>query len=1078
MKLDQLRRVATEIKVPYHDIKTILIATLTAAVGHQPLRTGAITATSMIHFVQFHFASFVSQDLMKQKLNNITLNSSVEEQRIAISQLETSTRKQTAVLQQLEAEKANNIGEIKTLRSQLQQEQAANLRVQASLKEHVNACQELRTSQQVQYQQISAMKGEKSMLDARINELFQQLDEQKSFVNAQNTRISQFEISSMRQEESLKVAGDKNAELLRNVETLSGNLQKEQANTTRLQGLVEKHALAYDELTVALENSENAIQSLEGDKATSEKQCMQVQQQFQEERRSSTALRSTLEEQQLLLSQLESSAKQKDSMLVQMEHDKVELLAKVERVSQQIEQSKRTIEKLNCSIKDQTSAHNKLAAAQISKDEAVKHLEASKEQLLSDNSNLQSSLEEQHEAILQLESTIEQVEEKLRETREEKELLLSNLDMISLELQHEKCSRDLDSSMDKHVQIKSVDVKISTSLQGHGTECAMVDPDADQSLHSSLTVSPDRPNIERENDEPNTNDDVGIKSFGRSRRSHSAIEKLQKGLKSVLSSYLSDIGRLEEDLKQSQLKIADEKCKIEQLEIALESERNLREELSNKLARMKSTITTSSRMLMDENENVRRTPAVSPDSSSIHDTDFKLRNESINSAGVPSLETSAKNSVVDEEADSTLEGLTIDRKSAEPTGDSVVDRLKSLLETAMEMKRKLQEKNKEQTEEIEKLNSRNYDLKQKYEEKSRVDDIRIKTCKDEMNTTKAWLEKSLDEVEEVRGKLAKMTTMRDESERKNLEYSQKMEQLESELFEANQALAISEEEIDRLHVFSNDETRQDSLEEKSKDLETLKSQMELEKKKNNDLRKEVEQLKNSIEQLKQGHSDTLHKLKIAYKTEVDKYRERIQEFEKKLVDEKTELEQELASLRPKISSEKERSLRHKSEVKRLLSQLIDAKKSLKECIAEKDDLLRRLEDTHASKLENMLLEGPRSEVSDENVEPNKERAQQQQPHTDGGDSFLLKLDEIERTHVEDSAVKKKEPTSMGQAVKDEISEKPRSSKETTTTNSKIQMNEAMRKKRLKFHFGRGELMQIGVTTAKDKAETTEASQNN
>ena len=47
-ELDQLRRVATETKVPYHDIKTILITKLNAAVGHQPLRTGAITATSMI----------------------------------------------------------------------------------------------------------------------------------------------------------------------------------------------------------------------------------------------------------------------------------------------------------------------------------------------------------------------------------------------------------------------------------------------------------------------------------------------------------------------------------------------------------------------------------------------------------------------------------------------------------------------------------------------------------------------------------------------------------------------------------------------------------------------------------------------------------------------------------------------------------------------------------------------------------------------------------------------------------------------------------------------------------------------
>ena len=47
-ELDQLRRVATESQVPYHDMKTILITKLTAAVGYQPLRTGAITATSMI----------------------------------------------------------------------------------------------------------------------------------------------------------------------------------------------------------------------------------------------------------------------------------------------------------------------------------------------------------------------------------------------------------------------------------------------------------------------------------------------------------------------------------------------------------------------------------------------------------------------------------------------------------------------------------------------------------------------------------------------------------------------------------------------------------------------------------------------------------------------------------------------------------------------------------------------------------------------------------------------------------------------------------------------------------------------
>ncbi len=55
-ELDTLRRSAAaakgespaEVKVPWHDLKTILAATLTAPVGRQPLRTGAITATSLI----------------------------------------------------------------------------------------------------------------------------------------------------------------------------------------------------------------------------------------------------------------------------------------------------------------------------------------------------------------------------------------------------------------------------------------------------------------------------------------------------------------------------------------------------------------------------------------------------------------------------------------------------------------------------------------------------------------------------------------------------------------------------------------------------------------------------------------------------------------------------------------------------------------------------------------------------------------------------------------------------------------------------------------------------------------------
>lgn len=55
-ELDALRRSAAtakgespaEVAVPWHDLKTILAATLTAPVGRQPLRTGVITATSLI----------------------------------------------------------------------------------------------------------------------------------------------------------------------------------------------------------------------------------------------------------------------------------------------------------------------------------------------------------------------------------------------------------------------------------------------------------------------------------------------------------------------------------------------------------------------------------------------------------------------------------------------------------------------------------------------------------------------------------------------------------------------------------------------------------------------------------------------------------------------------------------------------------------------------------------------------------------------------------------------------------------------------------------------------------------------
>jgi exodeoxyribonuclease V gamma subunit len=51
-EMDVLRQAAAadtlDTPAPYHDVKTILSATLAAPIGHQPLRTGVVTATSMI----------------------------------------------------------------------------------------------------------------------------------------------------------------------------------------------------------------------------------------------------------------------------------------------------------------------------------------------------------------------------------------------------------------------------------------------------------------------------------------------------------------------------------------------------------------------------------------------------------------------------------------------------------------------------------------------------------------------------------------------------------------------------------------------------------------------------------------------------------------------------------------------------------------------------------------------------------------------------------------------------------------------------------------------------------------------
>ncbi len=48
LEIETLRRVANDVAVPFHDVKTLLGRALDSASGRQPLRTGAVTATSMV----------------------------------------------------------------------------------------------------------------------------------------------------------------------------------------------------------------------------------------------------------------------------------------------------------------------------------------------------------------------------------------------------------------------------------------------------------------------------------------------------------------------------------------------------------------------------------------------------------------------------------------------------------------------------------------------------------------------------------------------------------------------------------------------------------------------------------------------------------------------------------------------------------------------------------------------------------------------------------------------------------------------------------------------------------------------
>ena len=261
----------------------------------------------------------------------------------------------------------------------------------------------------------------------------------------------------------------------------------------------------------------------------------------------------------------------------------------------------------------------------------------------------------------------------------------------------------------------------------------------------------------------------------------------------------------------------------------------------------------------------------------------------------------------------------------------------------------------------------------------------IEITKKELDNTKVWLEKSLDEVEELRSKLLQSNSLLEDAVRENEDYRIQVERLESDLFEARQSLAIHLDEIERLQDCDADKEAQ--TEESFKVIESFKSAAE-------HWRSEADRFKAAKDEAVAKQMERESKLKMAYTKEVGGYKQRVEEFESVLLEENQKLraqlesrnqsntddtEQvkkmsgELAELRIQIASgkkntaelEKEKrklngelaSVTKKlNEAQKLSNDLATAKQKVQDIEKEKDALRIKLEDFEADKMEKMLLE--------------------------------------------------------------------------------------------------------------------------
>jgi len=308
-----------------------------------------------------------------------------------------------------------------------------------------------------------------------------------------------------------------------------------------------------------------------------------------------------------------------------------------------------------------------------------------------------------------------------------------------------------------------------------------------------------------------------------------------------------------------------------------------------------------------------------------------------------------------------LEQLKVDLESEK----SQKKKIEADYHTAKEGTKKLQDDILDKKRVIDNLEEQLAKHKMESAEEIRLKEAELQAAIQELRDTKDWLEKSLDEVEDLRGKLLnsasslqKMDESQNETilkletelkelreklkescvlfqnkEEKNQDMELQIEQLESDLSDTKQTLSINLQELERLQ----------SIEMKSEDtrkvLDSFKSAAE-------HWRTEADRLKTAKDELVTKQMEREAKLKAAYKREISSYKDRVEEFEGKLLTENVKLRNQLDEAEKSILT-KETEIKTLSAdfecARRLASENKKDKKELQEKIGVLQSRLKEFE---------------------------------------------------------------------------------------------------------------------------------------